>query len=559
MIIRTAILIVILVFLQNQAGICNGIIISKPGSGPNNQVTFCANEPYLVTYKFKDDGTPLTFSLKKKSQNGDWEDINFNTVNESTNNDEAIYTFSLPSVIGVAGMYWLNVKNGSFDLDDDFFEVVILQNPSIVGFTPGQPLLDCNSVSVILQANTTNTTTGSAYEWWLNGINVGTTKNYTAIFAGNYTLIVKNTNNNKICSDTASIKVVYDGNNRPFARIKPANPKITCLNNSVALEAYDTLRVKKVEWILPNGSMKNTLIIQATQAGMYKLKLSNGISNCDTVLMVNILQDQTPPELAFNNVQDSICEGSQTNKISFQTSSSKPYQYLWSTGSTASEIDVNFAGSYSITVTNTDNGCTATKNWEINKSNPDFKYTIALDTLISDSAWFSFKVPVIEPTTFDPKMKWSSSVYNIKLLTGDMTGEGEIKLRLSLVNKFSNGAMVIFIQAVNTNPSCEGEKDTLYIKIDPKVYDNPIIPDVVTPNGDGQNDDWNIIWPNNSVDHNVVLFNRSGGKVLESTKNPEYPELVQLVDGVYIYVLRFKMGEDEKTKLGSIMVLHGGN
>lgn len=91
-----------------------------------------------------------------------------------------------------------------------------------------------------------------------------------------------------------------------------------------------------------------------------------------------------------------------------------------------------------------------------------------------------------------------------------------------------------------------------------------IVPDVITPNGDNKND---VFRPgenfNGISEHTIIVFNRWGEKVWESTDfqsgwdgkvNGRY-----VAEGVYYWVLEMKMGSGDikKTAKGSVTVLGG--
>lgn len=87
---------------------------------------------------------------------------------------------------------------------------------------------------------------------------------------------------------------------------------------------------------------------------------------------------------------------------------------------------------------------------------------------------------------------------------------------------------------------------------------DPIFPDVVTPNGDGHNDWFEIIFPENATQKPYVLevFNRAGG-LLNRKEGTAFPGQTQIwdgapcPDGVYFYRLSY----DEKVYRGAVTLL----
>lgn len=85
---------------------------------------------------------------------------------------------------------------------------------------------------------------------------------------------------------------------------------------------------------------------------------------------------------------------------------------------------------------------------------------------------------------------------------------------------------------------CEGESIQVKVKVNP---DNQAIfvPELITPNGDNLNDEWLIQWRNGIFPENytMLLFNRSGGQVLNMSPLNQDFNGGSLPDGVYWYKL----------------------
>jgi gliding motility-associated-like protein len=118
---------------------------------------------------------------------------------------------------------------------------------------------------------------------------------------------------------------------------------------------------------------------------------------------------------------------------------------------------------------------------------------------------------------------------------------------ISTVATLGNGydpAQAIF-SVVPLAYGCYGDTDRVVIRINPN--NEPIfIPEVFTPNDDGQNDTWLIQW-NNSIrpeEYTLLLFNRSGGEVFTMNGLRETWTGDNLPDGVYWWhLLRGQPGQ----------------
>ncbi|MCO5269859.1 MAG: gliding motility-associated C-terminal domain-containing protein [Brumimicrobium sp.] len=111
------------------------------------------------------------------------------------------------------------------------------------------------------------------------------------------------------------------------------------------------------------------------------------------------------------------------------------------------------------------------------------------------------------------------------------------------------------------NPVCGTSTDTLYIMA--KICDeyNPIIPTMITPNGDGKNDlfviqDLNILYPKS----NITIVNRWGKLVFESEGYPDpwngtyLNEGNELPMGTYFYKIKLNNSENQELS-GSISII----
>jgi large repetitive protein len=99
--------------------------------------------------------------------------------------------------------------------------------------------------------------------------------------------------------------------------------------------------------------------------------------------------------------------------------------------------------------------------------------------------------------------------------------------------------------------------DTMYLTVEPCDL---VVPNVFTPNGDGFNDHFYIpnieYYPNS----NMMIFNRWGRKVYQSTNYQGDWDGEKCADGVYYYVLTISYGdhgngEQTKQQSGTVTIL----
>ena len=132
---------------------------------------------------------------------------------------------------------------------------------------------------------------------------------------------------------------------------------------------------------------------------------------------------------------------------------------------------------------------------------------------------------------------------------GDLIGNGDTVLILS--NQFADGVYNYSVQASN---SCNTVDDNFQL-----IVELCEIPNVITPNGDGNNDYFFTQFANNYSDVNLTIFNRWGRVVYTTDSyanewNGINSKGKPLADGTYYYVITYNSGNQEIT--GTVTVLN---
>jgi gliding motility-associated-like protein/uncharacterized repeat protein (TIGR01451 family) len=112
-------------------------------------------------------------------------------------------------------------------------------------------------------------------------------------------------------------------------------------------------------------------------------------------------------------------------------------------------------------------------------------------------------------------------VITLKVKAGALSGENPLII--------TNGVSVS-AKEVETNPSDNSDSDVNRV--------NPFfIPNVITPDGDGKNDTFEIKGLNKFVQNEIVIFNRNGDHVFKQSNYENGWDAQGLVAGTYFYVL----------------------
>lgn len=193
----------------------------------------------------------------------------------------------------------------------------------------------CSGDSALLTA-----TTGGTGQWYLNGNAIvgATATTYQATVAGIYNYIKTNTNG---CADSAAVGQTITVNALPVVTAA-ASANAVCIGDSVIFNGGGALT-----YVWSNGIIDNTPY-SLTQTGYFTVMGTdaNGCVNMDSVMV-------TANALPAANLGADIntCQGTVT--LDPQVAGA---MYVWNSGDTTQTITTTSAGTYFVTVTDT-NGC----------------------------------------------------------------------------------------------------------------------------------------------------------------------------------------------------------
>ncbi|MEO0312203.1 MAG: hypothetical protein RIQ89_1860 [Bacteroidota bacterium] len=195
--------------------------------------------------------------------------------------------------------------------------------------------------------------TGNFNYNWNTGHSVATATNLTT---GMYQVIGYDDNG---CSVTGTFNI-------PDGIVLNANA-ITTNSNCGQLNGAAQINITNgrspYQYAWNNGG--NTSTATNLASGNYSVLILDA-DGCQTTLTLNVDDNNGPNLTAQSNSQVSCYGGANGSASATITSGNGPFTYLWSNGSTTSQINNLIAGNYSVTVTDI-NGCTTSESLTINE------------------------------------------------------------------------------------------------------------------------------------------------------------------------------------------------
>ena len=224
----------------------------------------------------------------------------------------------------------------------------------------------CSGTSVTFTATPVNGGTTPAYQWKLNGANVGTGLNtYTnaTLTNGNTISCVLTSNATCATPPTATSNTITETvNPLPTATITPGGPTTFCAGGSVVLTASAGVGVT-YQWYL-NGAIINGQTAQtytANASGSYTVKVTYTATGCNATSAATVVTVNALPVVNLSAGGPLVfCAG---GSVTLTASLSTTYQWKLNGvaigGATAQTYTATLTGTYSVTVTNAA-GCSAT-------------------------------------------------------------------------------------------------------------------------------------------------------------------------------------------------------
>lgn len=362
--------------------------------------------------------------------------------------------------------------------------------------------------------NTTLTASGATTYLWSNG---ATTASITVTTANNYTVTGTSS-----CGSSNSGQIITV-NPLPIATINPLSGITTfCTGGNVTLQASGG-----TTYLWSEGSTTSSIIV--TAGGIYTVTATNNCGNSSTSQLTT---ENSLPIVVLSASSSVLCP----NDHSTITANSSATSYVWSTGETSNSINVNTAGTYTVTATN---------NCGIDLDSIKITQSILVANFIADSLGGSAPLTV----------HFTNTSQNSNSFAWDF-GDGKFSTDTNPTHKFTkDGTYLVVLTVTDTNGCIDTASQTILVFTDSAAW----IPNVFTPNGDQKNDVLNIVGIG-IKDIDARIFNRWGAEVyswsnLSNGWDGKYSGK-DSPEGVYFYLAKIKYNNGKNDILrGNVTLL----
>lgn len=453
----------------------------------------CEGSPASITVTNNEVVTQAeieTDSIIKSCVLNGFSDVTANTINPIIQGEigtwhalyPAMVTFSpnseMPIINGLMPgenlLVW-TISRGNCPTNSD--SVIIATNvstpPEIISVDSGTPTCGQNDgfIYVSVESGT------PPYEYSIdNGNNYQASEMFDDINQGFYLIKVRDDNN---CKDADSLSVINTG--IPTVDIVPVNPDCGDNNGLLTVNVDGGIPPYSFEWDIPDIS--NDSIVLNLPVGNYTVTLTDNVG-CE----VTASQELVAPPPVIDLGEDMI-------RCSVDTILQVPYSnVIWSTGGTDSLISINEFDTYYVTVT--DGNCSVIDSITFSILAP-ITISPMEDTTIFKGTSIEFAITGADALDVTSPQDWTSTICNNPVLTPSETGS--------------------YVMSATNQEGCSESVSFTVTVIDERPEAYIFIPDAITPNGDGYNDELVIPLLDNYPNNTLTIFNRHGDTMVSGT------------------------------------------
>ncbi|MBW6483163.1 MAG: choice-of-anchor L domain-containing protein [Vicingaceae bacterium] len=418
--------------------------------------------------------------------------------------------------------------------------IIVVDAPDIIVSTNDVQLF-CPTSGITIPSSATGGLAPYGYVWLnMNGDTIGTNQNLNTPVNQTDTFIVAVT-------DSCNLSVGYDTvvvtvNISPLIVSAGNDTTLFCLGQSANLNGTVSGGNPgySYNWMPGNISTPNFSVsnINSTTTFIFTVTDQCNTSVSDTV---DIIVDYTPINITGNSGNQVLqCENNDhfLDIYTIPTNGTLPYSYLWSNTSADSLVAVNVTNPTTFIVTVTD-ACNVSATDTILFTFAPYT-PMSLDIQVVDSICVGSETPLAAGITNG--LPPYSFVWNDGVSFSSVTNP-------TIYSSLLSGTQMITLSVMDQCGIIEEITRTLEV-----IPCEIIIPNVITPNGDGMND--YLVFTNLQYypKNKLVIFNRWGKKIFEKNGYQNDWDGGEYSDGTYFYILELNDNANTVHK-GSLSLL----
>ncbi len=342
---------------------------------------------------------------------------------------------------------------------------------------------------------------------------------FSSLNPGDYTITVTDQNG---CVDSIN-STIYANPSIDLSIVAVNN--VSCIGSTDGIASvFASVGPSPYEYYLANGSPQDFSVFSNLSPGTYTI-FGSDANGCVDSVDVTILEPS--PVISQVDPTAEVCVGNSVELFASASGGTAPYTFNWVglTGNPAT-VTPTTSATYQVIVTDA-NGCTDTN--EVNTV--ILPYPIAQATCSPTSGGVPLQVTVTNQSQFSNAYSWNFG-------NGSTTQTSD----LSAVNTIYSSDGTFIVELIASNGFCQDSWfDTIVVvPILPLEVD---IPNVFTPNGDGDNEGY-FVWTKNAASIEAVIVNRWGNTMviiddLNYKWDGKTPNGIEAGEGVYF--LKYKV------------------
>lgn len=398
------------------------------------------------------------------------------------------------------------------------------------------------------------------YQWTTTDgsiIGTDTLSSLNTTTSGTY-IINANYQNQCFDADTIVVSADYSDFNISMAY----DSVLTCFDDQLILFSSTGIPGTEFTWTTTTGNFvngSNGAIATVDAPGEYTVVAFYN-NNCQDAFSLNVSSNQIFPIVQINGDTVITCAQPTITLNTSSTAANSGYQWTANAGGTItsannlSNITASTSGIYIVNVTDLANGCETA---EAITLTTDTIHPV-ISTTLPDT--LSCKNPMVVLNNYEVQ---NTADYSVNWSTND----GNIIGLPTLPNPEVISTGTYTITVVNNNNGCADNAD-IFVPINENInFDvNDIeLPNILTFNGDSLNQSWRPFLrsdPEEDImpylsEYRLMVFNRWGSMVFESTESSPYWKPDSLSEGTYYYILEYLTycGEGAATQTGGSVLI----